>query len=169
MVNGGHELEPSQRSGPIVVCLEPGLDWELLVQHSIAYARLLKKGLFLIAVLELPPQRSLTLSDWEEHSAGVLLDHAAELARRNGLATEEEIWLTRRWNEALEQIVAELSATAVVIGWRSPGRFRLFNPGRRLPRHVKCPVIMVSQPKGHKDETAWPPRWLVEAELQLQD
>ena len=162
-------METLSRSGPVVVCLEPGHDLAPLVQCGTAMALLLNVSLYLALVLVLPPQRPLDLTDGEEETAEALLEAAAGIATESGIVPTEEVWIARDWKEAVQEKTAELSASALVIGWRTSGPLRLFDVGRALLKAVTCPVIMVGQAQGNKQGPGWPPRWLVEAELQLSE
>ncbi|MDP2936567.1 MAG: universal stress protein [Dehalococcoidia bacterium] len=162
-------MEVLGRSGPVVVCLEPGHDLAPLVGCGTALARFLDVTLYLAAVFILPDQRPLDLSDSEEETAEALLEAAAGLVTDGSLAPTEAVWVARNWTEAVQQIVEEVSASALVIGWRASGPLHRFDVGRTLLRAVSCPVIMVGQAQSGKQKPSWPARWLVEAQLQLSE
>src|SRR3970040_1414550 len=109
-------METSGQPGPVIVCLEHEQHLAPLVRCGTAMALLLNASLYLAVVLVLPSQRPLDLTDEEEQAAETLLNAAGALAAESGLEPSENIWVGRSWQKAIEQMVEEVSASALVTG-----------------------------------------------------
>src|SRR5579872_1554405 len=96
---------------------------EHLVHMGIELARTRNARLVIASVVIVPPEQSLSTGAREARAQRRLLRRAATIAAMAGMPVDTLVRAGHAVDEALVEVVAEIDATLLVVGWAAMPRY----------------------------------------------
>jgi glucosyl-3-phosphoglycerate synthase len=118
---------------------------EHLVRTGVALARTHRARLLIVSIVVVPPNESLSSGARPARAQRRLLRHAAQIAQSEGVVAETLVRAGHLVDEALVEVVAEVEATLLIVGWAAAPRYAqpVDSALWRLSQEPPCDILSI--------------------------